>query len=427
MVTTDASEAPVPHGPAAPRPLDPAPAVPRGARKLRVLHLIHHLELGGAEVLLTGLLPRLDRTAFAVHAACVDRGGPLVDVLRGRGVPTHVIGRRGAADLGVVGRPARLLRDLRIDLVNTHAFSAGFWGRLAARQARTPLVVATMHATAGWRRPLKHRLLNRLLLPGTDRLVAVSRAVKTSLIEREHVPAARISVIPNGIDPDRLRTADAPAALRASHGIPAAGHVVGMVARCRAEKGGPVFIAALAHLVRAGRDIQGVLVGDGPALAEWRRIAADAGLGDRLRFAGSDPDVARWLGCMDVLVCPSIEESFGLVALEGLAAGVPVVASRVGGLQEILADGRDARLVDAGDARATAAAVAELIDRPALARELVRGGRRKIAEHYAIDGTAARYAALYRDLAAGSSALSLRGPARATSTPSRVEKDRKTG
>ncbi len=332
-----------------------------------------------------------------MHAGCLDDRGPLFDVLRERGIPCHFLGRRGGLDLGALWRVRSLLNDLQIDILNTHCFSAGFWGRLAAVMAATPNVVATFHSVAGWRQPRKQFVCNRLLQPVTTRFVAVSESVQRSLVEKERTRPGAIRLIHNGIEARRFYRSANQTADRRRLGLSEEGWVIGMVARCSPEKGGRTLVQAVARLLRDSVPVQGVLVGDGPDLAAWKKAAAEEGVGDRIRFVGAQKEVAPWLAVMDVLVCPSIQESFGLAALEAQAAGIPVVASRIDGFLDTLQDGVDALLVEPGQPAAFAEAIQSLLGASHLAGKLVEGGQRNV-RRFTIEATARQYAELYGEL-----------------------------
>ncbi len=363
----------------------------------RVLHLIHHLRTGGAETLLAELLPCLAVDGFDVQVACLDDRGPLFDLLRQRGICGHFINRRRGLDLLALWRLARLLRRERVEILNTHSFSAGFWGRLAAILARTPRVVTTVHTVAGWSQPRKQRFGNRLLRPFTDRVVAVSESVRRSLVE-QGTPPEMITVIPNGIRMERFRPATNPMEERQRLGLPPNGPLIGMIGRCSVEKGGAIWIRALALLVRANVEVHGVLVGDGPERPAWQALAAAEGMVDRVRFAGEQVDIVPWLSVLSVLVGPSLQESFGISALEAQAAGIPVVATKVEGFLETLHNGVDALLVEPNNPAAIAEAVRALLGSERLARDLTAAGLRNAAQ-FRIEQTAAAYGQLYRTLA----------------------------
>jgi glycosyltransferase involved in cell wall biosynthesis len=362
----------------------------------RILHLIHHLRIGGAERLMLDLVTALAARGFEVHAGCLDDRGVFFEQARGQGIPCHFIGRSRGFDAGAILRLSRLMKRLRVDLLNVHGFSAGLWGRLAAMAGGGPLVVMTAHSVAGWKQPVKQAVCDRLLQPVTARFVAVSGSVKRSLAARG-APAGLVDVIPNGIHPERFRMETDKSAARRALGLPEDRFLVGMTARCSPEKGGEWWVRALALLRAGGEDVHGVLVGGGEELESWKALARRLDIAERMTFAGTRMDVPRWLAAMDVQVCPSLQESFGLAAVEAQAAGVPVVATRVDGLLEVLHDGIDALLVPPGDAMALCEAVRALLRSPELRRRLVEAGRTN-AERFTVDAMADRYAALYRRL-----------------------------
>jgi glycosyltransferase involved in cell wall biosynthesis len=218
-------------------------------------------------------------------------------------------------------------------------------------------------------------------------------------VEKEKVRPESICIIGNGIRIERFFRSACPAGDRRRLGLSAEGLLVGMIGRCSPEKGGTTWVRAIAELARASVDVRGVLIGDGPERAAWQRLADAEKVADRICFAGAQGEVAPWLAVLDVLVCPSEQESFGLAAVEAQAAGVPVVATRVDGFLEVLHDGEDALLVPPGDAKALAARVKALRESPNLARRLVAAGRLNAAR-FTIQRTAEQYAALYHELRA---------------------------
>lgn len=366
---------------------------------IRVLHLIHHLDIGGAEMALADLLTRFDRTAYCAVAVCMKRGGVLKEPMERQGIPVHVIGKRWGIDAVAVYRLAQILRRRGIDILHTHDFSSTFWGRLAACFAPRTRIVATFHSEAGWHKPIKHRLFGPLL-PWPDRIVAVSDNVRHSLVRREAMPADRITVIGNGVCLDRSWAADE--SRKSTVNVRSSGRrLIGAVGRCSPEKGGLCFVRMAAELVRSGEPVDAVWVGDGPERTAMERLAIHSGLSGRISFAGADLDIEKWLARFDVAVCPSLEEGFGLSALEAQAAGVPVVATRTGGFSSVLRDGKDALLVPPNDADALADAVRRLLHDAALSERLCQAGREKVESEYAIEKTVRLHEALYTDLIYG--------------------------
>ena len=298
---------------------------------MRVLHVITGLAAGGAERQLRMLLTHQRCSA---EVATLTNPGQLARELRADGLTVHEVGMRSNVDLMAVPRLARLIRSGGFDLVHTHLFRAGIYGRLAARLAGVRHVVATEHSLG--RTSIEGRRLTpwiRALYLASERLgdatIAVSGAVAAQLADWG-VQRSRITVIPNGIESDDFTfSRDRRIAVRASLGIPADCFVVGSV--CRLVPGKRVDV-----VLRSACDLAGVTVliaGDGP---ESRALGALArSLGVPAVFAGESADVPGLLSAMDLLVMPSTAETFGVAVIEALAAGLPVLYTTCPALDDL--------------------------------------------------------------------------------------------
>lgn len=267
--------------------------------------------------------------------------------------------------------------------VNTAVSLAGV---LAAHRAHVPCVwhLREMFADIGgelkaprWALPLLRRLLCRY----ADRLVTNSAATARNMLAGR-APEAR--VVPNAVGERFYAEARAPAAARAALGLPAAGPLIGVPGTLRSIKGHTFFLEAVAPLLHRTEGLQVAVTGQGvPAVA--RRVKAKAralGLRDRVLFLGWVDDMAAFYRACDLVCIPSRAEPFGRTAIEAFAVGTPVVATAVGGLQEIIAEGKTGRLVPYGDASALAAALHALLSSPEQRRTLSRRARREAEEHY---------------------------------------------
>jgi glycosyltransferase involved in cell wall biosynthesis len=310
----------------------------------RVLHVITGLGYGGAERQLPLLLRHLP---MQCEVATLTHAGALGAVLRREGIPVHEIGMRSNKDLAALPKLIRLIRRGRYDVVHTHLYRACVFGRIAARLAGTPRVVATEHSLGdgqieGRRTSWGVRALYRM----TERLgtatVAVSPTV-ASRLRRWGVPAARIAVISNGIDAaafafDPARRTET----RRRLGIGSREWVVGAVGRLVPTKRFDLLIDAFAHLTGPRKtDPTGprarmrlLIVGDGSARTALERQVRELGMTDRVIFTGESADVAGALAAMDVFAAPSTQESFGLGVLEALAAGLPVLYTTCPALED---------------------------------------------------------------------------------------------
>ena len=269
--------------------------------------------------------------------------------------------------------------------------------RLAARYAGVPIVLSTVHNSLfdydvpGWRRRL-YVLAERLTSPLADRIVAVSRAIARDLVARYGVDAARTVVVHNGIDAWAFRAAREPAVVRAALGLGDGRRVIVMAGRMTPQKGWDVLLEAAARLRAVRADVACVCVGDGPLSPALARRAAELELD--ARFTGARDDVADLLGCADVVVLASRSEGLPFTLLEAMALGKPVVATRVGGVPEVVEDGRSGRLVPREDPAALATAIADVLDSPEAAAMGARG-RARVEREFTLDGMVRALEAVY--------------------------------
>ncbi|MFI7617454.1 glycosyltransferase [Nonomuraea terrae] len=290
---------------------------------MKVLHVITGLAAGGAEQQLRSLLPHLRASC---EVAVLTGHGALAQAIERAGVPVHHVGMRGNRDVRAVGRLARLMRGRRYDVVHTHLYRACVYGRLAARLANVPAIVATEHSIG--HRHIEGRRLTRpvrALYLASERLGHRTVAVSPSVVERLAawgVPRRRMVVIPNGLDGAAYRfDAGLRRSARERLGLAEDAFVVGGVGRLEPVKRFDRLVAAMPSLGRATL----LLVGSGTCEARLRDQARALGVDRRVVFAGESLDVRALLSAMDVLVAPSAEETFGLAVVEALASGLPVL------------------------------------------------------------------------------------------------------
>lgn len=362
---------------------------------MRILHVIHHLRTGGAERMAATLVAALHRRSeHQVSLAVLDGPGVLESTLTAVGVPVHGFRKRAGGRLALVRALRGVLRSEAPDILHLHDFSAGFWGRLAYALDNRRACVMTWHAVEGWHRPAKHRLLMRVVAGIPCRHVAVCEAGRVALAAFG-VPLDAIDVIRNGTRLDAFVATD-PAVARQRLVFSPDACVIGMVGRCAPEKGGTVFVDALARLARRRPNVQAVVVGDGPCRADWERRAHAAGLAPRIRFPGdiAHADIPATIACFDVGVVPSHQDACSVTLIELMAAGVPVVATAVGGNAEIL--GGAGLTVPPGDPDALAAALDGMLAADDRRRAFGARGRARALAEFSDETMADRYLAVYR-------------------------------
>lgn len=360
------------------------------ARKPRLLILITLSELGGAQTAVSLLLPGLaDR--FEVTLAA-QGSGPLRNAAKAADVPfvelRHV--RRAIHpwhDALALAELVRLCRKLRPDIVHAHSSKTGVLGRLAAWLARVPVRVFTVHgwsfAAYGGLAGRLYLWIERLMRPLTTTVVCVAEATRTQGIAARACELARTVVIHNAVDVGSFGG-------RAHASGPPC--IVG-VGRFAYPKD---FASLIDALTLVGGDYRAALVGDGPELAEVAASVEARGLSSRIELLGARGDVAGVLGRSDIFVLSSLSEGFPVSILEAMAAGLPVVATAVGGVAEAVVDGETGLLVPAADPDALAEALDRLVADPGLQRRYGEAGRARALRFFDVPRYRAAHLDLYR-------------------------------
>ncbi len=390
-------------------------AVP-GPEPIRVLRVIARLNMGGPALhvayLARGLETRGYHTTLVAGSLAPGEGSMsfVADELGVDVVPIAQLHREISPlyDPFSVLRLVRLIRRLRPHILHTHTAKAGAIGRLAAvlsGPARPPIVVHTFHGHVlhGYFDPVKtavFRNVERGLARVTTRLVAVSPEVRDELVDLGVAPREKFSVIRLGIDLDgRITHGDGDSSeLRRQFGVPPDAFVVGWIGRMTAIKHVPDVLAAFRRLRELGVDARLCLVGDGPEREAIEQRAHELGVSRHMLFLGYQRDVAPYYAFFDTLLLPSGNEGTPVVAIESLAAGTPVVATRVGGVGDVVEDGVDGLLVPVGDIEAIANALERLARDPDLRTRMGQSGRERVIPRYRVDRLVDDVDKLYQEL-----------------------------
>ncbi|MDI6773072.1 MAG: glycosyltransferase [bacterium] len=383
------------------------------AEPIRVVRIIARLNIGGPALhvihLQTGLDPARFRQVLITGSENPGEGS-LVGLARARGVdlteiPTMVADAslRGR-DLRALAAIVRVLRRIRPHIVHTHTAKAGFLGRVAARLAGVPVVVHTFHGhiLSHYYGPLQTRglrLMERGLARLTDRIIAVSDQVRRDLLDFGVGRPEQIAVIPLGLDLGPFLVCEAHrGGFRAEIGARPGERLVGIVGRLFPVKNHRLFLEAAALLAREMPAVRFAVVGDGVLRGDLERLAASLGISDRMVFTGWRYDLPRVYADLDALAVSSNNEGTPVAAIEAMVAGVPVVATRVGGVPDLIADGETGLIVPPNDAEALAAALHRVLTNAALAESLAAGARAFVVSRFTVQRLIADTEALYLDL-----------------------------
>lgn len=354
---------------------------------LTICHLIGQLRYGGAERQFVNILNHLScRKKYAVllqkypngelrSALNGDVGTFSIDGWRVRYLPYYEM------------RLARLLRKLRIDVLHTHMFWPSLYGVLAARLASVPVVVTTEHGTNPWKTSI-HRWFEREIISSVaDLRICVSEEIRQVREGSDGIDKEKLKVIPNGTE--------------VPHGYRRVGRtplVIGTAGRLVPEKDYTTLVRAANWLQEQGYDFELDIVGDGPERGKLEEAVARFGLQNRVHFQGFQSEMTKWYQHFDVFVLSSIREGQPMVLLEAMATGLPIVATRVGGIPATCHDGKEGILVNPGEPRQLAEAMGELLQDRQKRMAMGESARARIIEEFSIEATCKKYLALYEQL-----------------------------
>jgi len=339
---------------------------------------------GGTQRQLIELLRRIDRDRFQVHPVCFHDDGPWTGRVAELGdpitrFPIHGFGR--PQTMGQLLRFARWCRRHRIAVLHSWDIYSNVFALPGAALAGVPLRIGSRRGLGG---PSSVRRLQRWSFRTAHKIVANSRAAAEQLIG-EGLSAARIDIVPNGIDLSLFPERTTRTRIK----------TITMVACLREGKRIDVLIAAAARILARHPDVEFQIIGDGPCRDALIAQARSSGVLSHVRFMGHRDDVPTLLSTSDVFVLPSASEASPNVVLEAMAASLPVVASRVGGIPELVADGVTGHLVPPGDPEALAAALLDVLDHPERGATFGDAGRARIAREYSFARMVMQFETLY--------------------------------
>ncbi|HJP89234.1 MAG TPA: glycosyltransferase [Candidatus Limnocylindrales bacterium] len=359
--------------------------LPKHRQRIRVVELLATGTSGGAQEHVFNLVTRIDRERYDVSVLSLSNGAAIRRLERA-GISVCVLDEMSDAD--AIEAVAAHLDAVKADVVHNHMYRAEVVGtqaawRLAALGKPRPFVVGTVHSSRV--RSVEDRELISRLTPSIDHLIAVSRAIVRKL-EDEDRTGAPISLIYNGVDLTRYAEPDVCGTLHDEYpSIGIGDPIVGVVARLEPEKGHPTLLDAWPAVLAAQPNAHLLIVGEGSQREALEAQAAALGIAGSVVFTGRRDDVPAVTAALDVAVLPSYREAQGLSILEAMALCRPVVASRVGGIPEMIEDGRTGILVPPHDGDALAAALVRMLTDHPFADTIARAGRDLVHDRFCVE------------------------------------------
>ncbi len=362
-----------------------------------VFHLITELSIGGAQNALLHLLEKMDRERFTAMVVCYYNGdGAIGRKLRSLGVTVIELGMVHKYQLHALIKLFLLLKQLRPVILHTWMFHANIPGRILGRLAGVPVIISSEH-TLGQEGHFR-QWANRMSAGLCDQIVCVSQAVSQFAQTQIGLPPRKISVIPNGIELDEFKDLFGKKQSRKMLGLPADGLIIGTIGRPRPVKGFHFLLKAFVLLEKKVPDALLVFVGNGPDEGKLKKMALESGICQKIYFLDDRDDIPNVLPAFDLFVLPSIWEGMGIVILEAMAAGLPVLATRVGGVPELVLPDVTGVLVAPSDPEAWIDPLKRLLEEPALRTRLGAQGRKRVEDLFNIQNTVKKTEALYTTL-----------------------------
>jgi glycosyltransferase involved in cell wall biosynthesis len=367
---------------------------------MHILHVIDNLEVGGTETQMVQMAQRQASSCDQVTVATLRAGGPLSKELRQAGIPIMEFPkRRTMLSLQAAHQLIRMawfIRRRKVDVVHAHDLWANLMAVPAARLARARVIISSQRnlATLWWYTPLRKKIIRRVHLLAKD-IVVNSVAVKNLMQNDFRIPEERLHILYNAIDFERFSTPSVDRQTLFPALAPGSKLIVNVANMNSDIKGHAVLIEAAKEICADSADVHFALIGDGPLRSDLETRVRDCGLQDHFRFLGCRRDVPEILSCADIFAFPSFAEGLPNSVLEAAAAAVPIVATRVGGIPEIIEHGVTGLLVPPRDARALITAMLQYLKDPSFATMLAKAGQQRVRSNFCFDSAVRRLRMLY--------------------------------
>lgn len=340
--------------------------------KIKVLYVITSTGFGGAERLLLAYLKLLDRNVYDFHVcSLLEKPDDLQDEISKYSKLTNLKSTNRFNPV-VIPKLAKLIKQIKPDIIHTHLFQARFYTTVARFFSGPVNLITHKHNNVNL---IKHNIFivfEMISIFFNNKVIAISQSVAQSLRKFEFVSSKKIFVLHNGIDFDRFNKIASNKAI-----LPGKEIIIGLVCRLEPQKGISYLLLAMRTILAKFPNTKLEIVGDGSLRQELEEFSKKLGISNSVKFFGKFADVIPFYKRMNIFVLPSIYEGFGIVLLEAMAAGVPVVATNVDGIKEVVTDGKNGVLVKPKDPDAIADAVIKLIENDKLSERLVMAGYRR--------------------------------------------------
>jgi len=371
---------------------------------MKVLHLIDSGGLYGAEVMLLELMSGQKRLGLEPLLCSMGNPGvgekPLEREARARGLEVVSIRFRAGLNPFGIRRLLQIARDTQADILHSHGYKGNILAGMIPVGVRGIPMVSTLHGWTNTRRLSMLSLyewLDRRMLRYRDAVIVVNkRMLYDPRLLNAGIPPDKLHAVNNGISADAAITAISTQDKITS--FARTGFIIGAIGRLSPEKGYEYLLEAIAQLHGRGRDIRLIIAGDGPLMDALKTKSESLGIADIVLFAGYEPDASRYLACFNVLVLSSLSEGLPITLLEAMRAGTPLVATRVGGIPDVITDEQTGLLIEPGQASEVCAAIERLMGDPAAARLLAQAANVEFHTRYTSEKMVRDYLTIYKNV-----------------------------
>ncbi|MBW2310378.1 MAG: glycosyltransferase family 4 protein [Deltaproteobacteria bacterium] len=338
-------------------------------KRIKVLHLVEDLKIGGLERVIASIAEYLDDQKFDVSVWCITKGGEIAEELAEKGIKIEILGIFSYHNPVNILRLVFMLRQVRPNIVHTHGYFASVIGRLAAKIALVPIIIYHVHTIFYDNIKKRNIIIERLLGFITDKIIFISNAAKKSYLPHFKINESKISVIYNGVIDANVNA-----------NLKKGNCKVVTVASLVDHKGHEYLLEAAMMVLDRLPQCKFFIVGEGVLNRRLKQQVLSLGIASSVNFLGQKTNIYKILSQMDLFVLPSLREGLGIAAIEAMSCGLPVVASNVGGLPEVVKDGHTGYLVPPKDSVALGNAISQLLENPKQMVKMGQMGRLRFEE-----------------------------------------------
>lgn len=364
--------------------------------RIKILFVIGQLPRAGCEMQLWQLLRCIDKTKFVLKVFCLSQNAPLAKDIRKEGIEVFIIPREHNLEFRRLLKLYKLTKAERPNIVHTFMPAANTYGRIAAKLAGVPIIIASERGAIN--RNSIQTYINRALVSCCNLIVANANYIAKWITGYQKINHRRVITIYNGVDISKFQIKIDADAKRQEIGLNPEEPIVGIVARVHPVKNHKCFLEAARKVLNEYKNTKFVIVGDGPLMNELKAFARELGISGNVIFTSTRNDVPELLLIFDVSVLCSLSEGMPNAVLESMAAGKPVIVTNVGGCPEIVEDGKTGFIVPSNDSTALAGKIMALLANQELANKMGQAGRKHVEANFSINKMVKSYEELYENL-----------------------------